>query len=167
LNNLHIDFDSFFNTYYKAVYFFAFKYVKDEAVAEDIIENAFIKLWEKRADFANEAGMRGYLYKVVYNACLKELGRRSMVHRRQQEIELLSDGFEKDCLENMIRAETLRQVYSALHELPSECRKVFVKLYVEGKSVAEAAAELDVAVSTVKNQKSRGLKILRMRLTVF
>jgi DNA-directed RNA polymerase specialized sigma24 family protein len=44
---------------------------------------------------------------------------------------------------------------------------VFVKLFVEGKSVVEAAAELNVAVSTVKNQKARGIKLLRMRLSSF
>jgi RNA polymerase sigma-70 factor (ECF subfamily) len=49
-----------------------------------------------------------------------------------------------------------------MEELPSECHKVFMKLFVEGKSVVEAAAELKVAVSTVKNQKARGIKILRL-----
>jgi len=54
-----------------------------------------------------------------------------------------------------------------MEELPSECRMVFMKLFVEGKSVVEAAAELNVVVSTVKNQKARGIKLLRMRLTSF
>jgi RNA polymerase sigma-70 factor (ECF subfamily) len=166
-SNTHINFDSFFNRYYKAVYFFACKYVKDGAVAEDIVENSFIKLWEKREQLESEAALRGYLYKTVYHGCLRWNSRQSMVDRRQKEIVYLSETVEKDCLENMIRAETLRRVKEAMEELPSECRKVFMKLFVEGKSVAEAAAELKVAVSTVKNQKARGIKILRMRLTSF
>lgn len=155
----------FFNTYYKAVYFFACKYVKEGAAAEDIVENSFIKLWEKREQLDSEAGMRGYLYKTVYHGCLRWNSRQSMVDRRQREIVYLSETVEKDCLENIIRAETLRRVKEAMDELPSECRKVFMKLFVEGKSVVEAAAELKVAVSTVKNQKARGIKLLRMKLT--
>jgi RNA polymerase sigma-70 factor (ECF subfamily) len=166
-SNTYIDFDSFFNSYYKAVYFFACKYVNEGSAAEDIVENSFIKLWEKREQMESEAGLRGYLYKTVYHGCLRWNSRQSMVDRRQKEIVYLSETVEKDCLENMIRAETLRRVKEAMEELPSECRKVFMKLFVEGKSVVEAAAELNVAVSTVKNQKARGIKILRMRLTSF
>jgi RNA polymerase sigma-70 factor (ECF subfamily) len=160
-------FNYFFNTYYKAVYFFACKYVKDSEAAEDIVESSFIKLWEKREQMESETGLRGYLYKTVYHGCLRWLERE----KRKDEVYKVykvSNVFEEDGhIENMIRAETLRRVKEAMEELPSECRKVFMKLFVEGKSIAEAAAELKVAVSTVKNQKARGIKILRMRFTSF
>ena len=110
-------------------------------------------------------GLRGYLYKTVYNGCLKEVRSQKSEVRKKEGVAIVSDDVEKDCLENMIRAETLRRVYEAMDDLPAECRKVFVKLFVEGKSVVEAAAELKVAVSTVKNQKARGIKLLRMKLT--
>ena len=166
-SNSHTDFDSFFHSYYKAVYFFACKYVKDGAVAEDIVENSFIKLWEKREQMESEAGLRGYLYKTVYNGCLRWIeneGRREKVYKVYK---ISMDVDENGHIENMIKAETLRRVKEAMEELPSECRKVFMKLFVEGKSVVETAAELNVAVSTVKNQKARGIKLLRMRLTSF
>jgi len=160
-------FNYFFNSYYKSVCFFACKYVKDVAAAEDIVENSFIKLWEKRGQMENESGLRGYLYKTVYHGCLRWIeneGRKEKVYRVYK---LSMDVDETGHLENMIKAETLRRVKEAMEELPSECRKVFMKLFVEGKSVVEAAAELNVAVSTVKNQKARGIKLLRMKLTSF
>jgi len=160
-------FNYFFRLYYKAVYFFACKYVKDSDVAEDIVENSFIKLWEKREQMESEAGLRGYLYKTVYHGCLRWIeneGRKEKVYRVYK---VSMDVEETGHLENMIKAETLRRVKEAMEELPSECRKVFMKLFVEGKSVVEAAAELNVAVSTVKNQKARGIKLLRMKLTSF
>jgi len=162
-----VGFNYFFNTYYKAIYFFACKYVKDSAAAEDIVENSFIKLWEKRERMESETGMRGYLYKTVYHGCLRWISRESGVRSREKEYVMMNDSFEQDCLENMIKAETLRRVKEAMEELPSECRKVFMKLFVEGKSVAEAAEELKVAVSTVKSQKARGIRLLRMKLTSF
>ncbi|TMI94622.1 MAG: RNA polymerase sigma-70 factor [Bacteroidetes bacterium] len=158
-------FNYFFDTYYKSIYFFACKYVKDSAAAEDIAENSFIKLWEKREQMGSESGLRGYLYKTVYHGCLRWIEnekRKEKVYRVYKES---MDVDESGHVENMIKAETLRRVKEAMEELPSECRKVFMKLFVEGKSVVEAAAELNVAVSTVKNQKARGIKLLRMRLT--
>jgi len=134
-------------------------------VAEDIIESAFIKVWEKREKFEVEVKAKSYLYKTVYHGCLKAVKSLELRVKSERGLAVVSDKFEKDCLENMIRAETLRHVYAAMEELPSECKKVFVKLFVEGKSVADAAAELNVAVSTVKNQKARGIKLLRMKLT--
>ena len=160
-------FNYFFTIYYKSVYFFAVNYVKDSAAAEDIVENSFIKLWEKREQMESEAGLRGYLYKTVYHGCLRWIeneGRREKVYKVYR---VSMDVDESGHIENMIKAETLRRVKEAMEELPSECRKVFMKLFVEGKSVVEAAAELNVAVSTVKNQKARGIKLLRMRLTSF
>jgi RNA polymerase sigma-70 factor (ECF subfamily) len=78
---------------------------------------------------------------------------------------IASDEFEKDCLHGMISAETVRLLYEAINELPAQCKKVFTKLYVEGKSVAEIATEMNVAVSTVKNQKARGIKLLKPKLS--
>ena len=136
-------------------------------MVEDIVLDSFVKVWERREMFDSENGMKSYLYKVVYNGCLKEVRRRQSEVRKKTGLAIVSDDLEKDFSENMIRAETLRLVYEAMEKLPSECKKVFVKLFVEGKSVVDAAAELNVAVSTVKNQKMRGIKLLRMRLGSF
>jgi len=160
-------FTYFFSSYYKSVYFFACKYVKESAAAEDIVENSFIKLWEKREQMESEAGMRGYLYKTVYHGCLRWIEREKKKEEVYKVYKVFNVFEEDGHIENMIRAETLRRVKEAMEELPSECRKVFMKLFVEGKSVVEAAAELKVAVSTVKNQKARGIKIMRMRFTSF
>lgn len=159
-------FNYFFTAYYKPLYFFAFSYIKDEDAAEDIVSESFIKLWDRRKKIKIEveAQLKSYLYKVVSNACLKELRRRTTDHGRQKEIVLLSDKFDKDCFENMIRAETIHLLHKAIEQLPAQCRTVFRKLYVEGKSVADAAGEMGLTVSTIKNQKARGIKLLKPKL---
>jgi RNA polymerase sigma-70 factor (family 1) len=155
-------FQHFFKMYYKAIHFFACKFVNDSAVAEDIIENAFIKLWERCEQMESEAGLKSYLYKTVYHDCLRFIENAKRKRKIEGEVKIEN---ENGHIENMIRAETLRLVYEAMEQLPPECKKVFVKLFVEGKSVADAAAELKVKISTVRNQKARGIKLLRMRLT--
>ncbi len=157
-------FDFFFKKYYKALVFFARRYVFELAIAEDLAEEAFINVWDKRAQLETEAGIRAYLYRAVHNNCLRWLdreGKRGQVHSKY----LSTTGErEEDHLINMIRAETLRQVKTAVEGLPEQCRKVFLKLFIEGKTVREAAAELRLSISNVKNQKARGIKLLKDRL---
>jgi RNA polymerase sigma-70 factor (family 1) len=157
-------FDIIFERYYKAMFFFANKIVKDDLVAEDICTDSFVKLWEKRDLFVAEPELRNYLYKMVYNFSLKWIERERTKDKVYSIYTKNSTGFEKDIFENLVKAETFRQLNEAIEKLPSECKKVFVKLYVEGKSVSETAEELNVAVSTVKNQKARGVKLLKEKL---
>jgi RNA polymerase sigma-70 factor (family 1) len=158
-------FNYFFNAYYKPLYFFAFGYIKDKAVAEDIVSDSFIKVWDKREQFENEVGLKNYLYKTVYNGCMKEVRSQESEVRRKNGLSIVSDKFDRDCFENMVRAETIHLLYEAIEQLPTQCRTVFKKLYVEGRSVAETASEMNLTISTVKNQKARGLKILRPRFS--
>ena len=136
--------------------------------AEDMVEEGFIKLWSNREKIETEAGLRGYLYTTVYHACLRSLEnevRKERVYKLYKVNTERSIDDDKGVMENMIKAETIRLVKEEVERLPGECKKVFVKLYVEGKSVVETAEELKIAVSTVKNQKARGIKLLKAKLT--
>ena len=127
---------------------------------------SFIKLWDKREKFKieGEAQLKSYLYKIVYNGCLKAIKSLEFRVKSERGLVVVSDKYERDCLERMITAETIHLLYKAIDELPAQCRKVFTKLYVEGKSVGAAAAEMGLTISTIKNQKARGIKLLKVRV---
>lgn len=154
----------YFQLYHQAVCYFARRYVQDAAVAEDLVEDAFINVWNKREQLDSECGLKNYLYKTVYHACLRWLERRQTRDNGLAQLALLSEQEEPDCCEMIIKAETLRLLREAMERLPEQCRQVFLKLYVEGKTVQETAVELRVTESTVYNQKARGVKLLRGRL---
>jgi RNA polymerase sigma-70 factor (ECF subfamily) len=158
-------FNYFFNSCYKPLYFFASRYVKDEAAAEDVITESFIKLWDKREIFETESGIKGYLYKSVYNACLRWLQQqqRKTVHTKSYTGQINTT--EQSYLNDIIKAETIHQLHIAISQLPSQCKKIFTKLYIEGKQVSEIAKEMNLTISTIKNQKARGLKLLKPKLT--
>ena len=159
-----LGFEYFFNDLYKAVYFFAFSYVKDKPTAEDIVSISFIRLWNKRTIFENEAGIRGYLYKSVYNACIRHLQQKQ--NRGLHNISYANqiDTTQQSYIHTIIRAETINLLHKAISHLPAQCSIVFTKLYIEGKTVAETAQEMNIAISTVKNQKARGIKLLKPKL---
>ena len=159
-------FDHFFRTYYKSLVFFARRYVAGLAISEDIVAEVFVNVWNKRDRIDSEAGLKSYLYQSVYHASLRWLERESkrVNLNNQYTAKTLEIGEGSDQLENMIRTETIRQVREAIATLPSQCRKIFEKLYIEGKSIRETAGELNLSISNVKNQKARGLQLLRGRL---
>ncbi|MES1223238.1 MAG: RNA polymerase sigma-70 factor [Bacteroidota bacterium] len=158
-------FDFFFRQYYAALCFYANRYVKDAEASKDIVSDGFIQLWTNREKIETESHLKNYLYKTVYHGCLRRLENEERKTRHEKSFAAISETEEKDLTENIIRAETLRQLKDAMNQLPAQCKKIFFKLYIEGKSVKETAEELKLTTSTIKNQKARGIKLLRIKLT--
>ena len=158
-------FNYFFNSCYKPLYFFASRYVKDVHAAEDIITESFIKLWDKRGIFETEQGIKAYLYKTVYNASIRWLQNQQRKTFHLSSYTKQNDITEQPYLNNIIKAETISNLHKAITHLPSQCRTVFTKLFIEGKSVSETAQEMNLTISTIKNQKARGIKLLKPLLS--
>lgn len=159
------NFKNFFNEYYSALCFFANKLLHDKSTAEDIVENMFLKLWEKEPDFNRHTNIKAALYIGVKNACLDHIKKQKNLHSKTNALTYLLQQEQEGCVLNEItRAEVLREVYAELQKLPAECRKVMQLYYQQGLDHKSISAELGIAVSTVKNQKARGLQILRKKL---
>lgn len=156
-------FSYFFKALYPVLCVFAQRYVSTMA-AEDVVTESFLKVWEKREGFEHAVALKSYLYKSVYHGCLKLLEKEKRMGTVEVKDEVEEKAAEENYLVNIIRTETIRELYAAMDRLPKECRKVFDLLYVQGKSMKEAAEELAVSISTVKAQKARGLKLLRLRI---
>lgn len=161
-------FDFFFRELFPSLCFFANRMVNNKYEAEDIASAAFIKIWKRHDQFDNAKNIRSYLYQIVRNDCLKFLQQNDRRNRTQREIEYFTNvDTSTNCEADIIRAELYSDLYKALKNLPTECRKVFKMLYLEGKSVKEIAKELKVSTSTVKTQKARGLAMLRKKIIPF
>jgi RNA polymerase sigma-70 factor (family 1) len=158
-------FEFFFNTLYKPAYLFALRYINDKPAAEDIVSNSFIRLWNKHSIFETAEGIKAYLYKSVHNACIRHLQRQQSWNLHNKKYSTQIDTTQPAYIHNIIKAETINNLHEAISGLPGQCKTVFTKLYVEGKSVAETAQEMDLAISTIKNQKARGIKLLKLKLT--
>jgi RNA polymerase sigma-70 factor (ECF subfamily) len=157
-------FTHFFNANYEALIRFAFTLLKDKEGAEDIVEDSFIKLWERRNTLKNIVSLKSYLYTMVRNACLDEIESRRRIGLLWGEVKTVSTKHELPVLHSIIEAEVFQLIHSAIKTLPPKCREVFNLFYRESKTIKEIAAELNIEISTVKNQKQRALKLLRERL---
>jgi RNA polymerase sigma-70 factor (family 1) len=162
LNDVAV-FDVTYQSYYHSLCFYASKFVGDEA--EDVIENLFIKLWYKKQVFNDPGHLRAFLYQATRNACLDFIKTNRKHEKAGSEISENLAIPEDDHLHYLIKAETRAEIYRAVNELPSQCRKVIKLSFLEGLSNSEIATELGISEQTVKNNKVRGLSILKGKLS--
>jgi RNA polymerase sigma-70 factor (family 1) len=159
-------FGFFFREYYAALCYFSFQIIKDKSVAEEIVGDAFIKLWERHSSFENACNVKSFLYRTVHNASIDWTRRKKTKIKHIKELTNQATDREGYILEKMIEAEVYREIIASLKVLPPKCRQVFSMFYLEGKDYSQIADELTLSINTIRVQKARALTLLRKQLTV-
>lgn len=160
-------FRSIFQQHYKALCYYAGTIVDDWQEAEDLIQEVFSRLWDKRPVFPNAAALKSWLYVSVRNACFNHLKSRERQHERERDYayhaeETLPDISAFD--PRLAETEIIAHLYREIESLPTQCRRVFKMSYLEGKKNEEIAGELSISYNTVRTQKLRALKLIRASL---
>lgn len=158
-------YEDIFRKFYEPLCFFADKIIDDSDKSEDLVQDVLITLWEKRKDFNTLASLRSFLYVSVRNSCFKELEKRKVRLKHVDSLGYDELVDESSVLDTIIHAEVIRRVFDAVDKLPERCKKVIRLTFEEGKSSKEISEEMGVTVSTVNNQKMRGLILLREHLS--
>lgn len=161
-----------FETFYPRLLRFANEYVGDRFEAEDILQEVFLKLWEKRASLPVEINLQAYLLTMVKNQCMDFLRHRQVVERNfvdretalQQETSFNYYAISRFESEQMDVESLERLVEKAINELPEQCRKVFELSRYDGLKYKEIADKMGISVKTVETHISHALKILRVTL---
>ena len=159
------NFTEIFTRLYPALCYFALKITDNQSAAEDIAGESFLKVWDRREQFLQFTVLKSYLYTTTRNASINWLKKTQRQQSSDRGMVANNETQENYILEDIVRAELLREIYSALDNLPSQCSKIMTLLYVEGKSTKEIAEELNLTTGTVKSQKARGLMLLKMKLS--
>ena len=158
-------FEFFFREYYPALCFYAGRYVYDRLLAEDLVTDAFVKLWQRRSLFDQPVLVRSYLYASVRNASINEFRHREVEKEYAENYRyMFKEEIDNTIIEQMIEKEILQSVYASIRDLPRQCRKIISSLYRDGKNFREVAQEMDLSVNTIKNQKARGILLVRKKL---
>lgn len=143
---------------------YASRYV-DEEIAEDLVQDVFIKIWQKKEGYFKEEGLKTYLFRSVQNACLDYLKHKAVETSYAEEFARklkLEEIRYYDRLEAAeLEKERLDSIYREIAKLPERCREVFTLAYLEGKKSAEIADRLNISQRTVEAQLYKGLKIIR------
>lgn len=151
-------FKQIFEKYYKILCAYVYEFIKDPTATDDLVQDLFIRLWEKRADFDCQEKIASFLFVSARNACINLTRHEKM---KQEKLRLWTGEttpYESETF--LLMEEFDHRLELWLKALPAECRKV-IELSIEGKKNQEIAELLQLSVQTVKNQKVKGFKILR------
>jgi RNA polymerase sigma-70 factor (family 1) len=158
-------FTEVYNMYYSRLYFFVKKITDDREEAQDITAETFVKLWNLRANFDTLQNIKAFLFITARNACLDFLRYQKRQHTNKQEFSyLLTQNEDIAFQDDEIRYEVLQQIHNEIEHLPAQCRKIFKMAYLERLKNAQIADLLGLTEQTVRNQKTRAIKLLRMSL---
>lgn len=161
-----VAFETLFKCHFKELHSYANTIVKDDVAAEEIIQNLFFKLWEKREDLTIHTSLRAYLYRSTYNESLNYLKHQKVRLKYQKHSEYTMKD-DADSLNHLEAKELERQLHSALNRLPEACRTIFQMSRFEDLKYREIADRLNISIKTVENQMGKALRILRVELIDF
>lgn len=150
--------DDLFRLFYKPMCLYAVHYLGDTDGVEDIVQDAFLSLWQKMEAGDGPASARAYLTRVVHNACIDHLRYGTSHPHSQLPEDLEGEISDEDALD---RSFAEAWMWTAIDKLPDGRRRMFLMHKRDGLSYADIADSLGVSEGTVKNQISRALKTLR------
>ena len=159
-------FDALFRAYYEPLCNYACSLTDgDMDAAEDIVQERFLKLWEKRTEMAITYSIKAYLYKMVHNACLNRLRHAKTQTKYMQYNATQIDNNPVQPSEGGFEVQA--HIQKALDTLPEQCRYVFELNRFEDLKYREIAEQLGISIKTVENHIGKALRLLRVELAEY
>ncbi|WP_276482058.1 RNA polymerase sigma-70 factor [Paraflavitalea pollutisoli] len=150
-----------FDDYYEPLCRYAFTLVKNEAACEDIVQETFVRIWDKKKDLIGSEGLHFYLFRAVRNNSLSYIEQL----RRQATGDLGSYDMADTSADQPAPTSSGKDYHTLLQEaigsLPPKCREVFVLSRVSDLSYQQISETLDISIKTVENHMGKALRILR------
>ena len=163
-NGDHKAFKAFFEAHHDALYRFLVSRGTDRVVAQDLIQKAFIYIWENRHRIDETKSLRAYLFKITYTRMLNHIRDRAKFSGPDG----LPENGTASNPEEFAQAQQLTEaVERAIQAMPEKRKMVFEFCFLQEFTYRETAQALDVSVKTVENHMGLALKDIRSALQVF
>jgi RNA polymerase sigma-70 factor (ECF subfamily) len=161
-------FEVIYKQYFNALYRYSFSILNDPHLAEEMVQNVFLKIWEKKGELVVQSSLKAYLYRAVHNASMNRIKHEKV---KQQYESHTTHAMKTVKSQNPAQLSQYKQLQvalqSALEELPEQCRTVFQLSRFDELKYREIAVELNISEKTVENHMSKALKLLRLKLADF
>lgn len=156
-------FETIFKSYYSPLLRYAISIVRNESVAEEIIQEIFIYLWEKREEIELRSALKSYLFTSVRYKAINYIKLELPKQQATTDLEGIAGMAQPEMTIN--EPERLKmKIQYAIDQLPQKCKNVFVLSRYGSMTYKEIAEELHLSIKTVENQMSIALKKLRETL---
>lgn len=154
-------FSEMYKLFFKGLALISVKYVQDVYVAEELVQDVFLKIWEKPTMLDGVVHLKAYLYRAVVNASINYHNRQKKlrVHQEAMLLNVQEQNMERDFEENEFKI----LIYQEIDRLPAQCKKVFKMSRFDELKYREIAMMLGISEKTVENHIANAVKILRDR----
>jgi len=152
-------FSSHFQTHYRPLCLYALRLLNDTNDAEDIVQDVFTSLWNKKENIKDIYSVKSYLYTAVKNSCLNHL-RKTSQFTDIEDIDLIDESSEN---EKIYRSELEAKLWKMIDELPGRQREILLMAKRDGMSYKEISEKTGISVKTVENHVTRALHTLRKK----
>lgn len=159
-------YETLFRAYFKPLVIYSERIVRDTDDANEVVQEIFLKLWEKRKKIEIRTTLNSYLYRAVYNNSLQLLRKQKLDLKYRQ---YNSDhSFEStDPGKEMIATELNHTIGLLLNELPENCKNIFKMNRFRGMKYREIAEHLSISIKTVEANMTKALKHFRKNLSEY
>ena len=156
-----------FSIYFPRLNDFARNVVKDDGISQDIVQEVFVKVWEKKAEIES-LNIEAFLFRLVRNRCIDYIKHLKVVNNRLQKIHIASkyeELYRIDFVGNepyiLIEQELKMKIEKIIQDLPDRCREVFMLSRINGLKNKEIAEKLDINIKNVERHLNRALQSFR------
>jgi len=163
-NKDKVAFGLVFNEQFGLLTSYALRFLDEREDAEEIVQDVFVKFWDKCPELAPDSSIKSYLYRSVHNTCLNHIKHRKVkdaykqhvIHHMELSFELSWE--QKD--PEKLRSEIMMEI----NALPPRCSEIFKLSRLEGLKYQEIADHMGISVKTVEVQMGKALRVLREKL---
>lgn len=150
-------FKTLFYRYYGEMVHTASRFIRDDAVAKDVAQDVFVKIWDRRKSLPVPDRVKSYLFQALRNHCLNYLKKKRLLFLEDQPEP--EDG-NHSVPEILYSRDMETQIERAIETMPPACRTIFLLRRTEELSLKEIARALQISTKTVENQLTKARKIL-------
>jgi RNA polymerase sigma-70 factor (family 1) len=152
-------FNTLFREYSGRLYRFAYGYLKSEAESEELVQEVFTKIWEKRAELKKELSFKSYLFTIAFNIIRKHFRTRKYISEYFKS--RIWDDLDTETSQKITYDSLYQYITELVNQLPERRKEIFIKSRFEGLNIKEIAEELEISHKTVENQLTDALKFIR------
>ena len=155
-------FTTFYTQFFQKLLLASEKYVKDVFVAEEIVQDVFLKIWENPQNLTDIKLVKPYLYRSVINASINYINKQKNIELHH--LKIAAESSDQELLDLDEENELIVLLHQEINKLPPQCQKVFKMNRFEQLKYKEIAIRLNLSERTVENHIATALKLLRLAL---
>jgi RNA polymerase sigma-70 factor (ECF subfamily) len=160
-------FRQLFRHYYTGLFQFAVSIVKIKEPAEEIVEDLFVAIWNKRSAITNISNLKVYLYIAIKNRCLNYISRKADIRSIDpDQLDMICSELVADPESLIVASELLQSVNKAIRELPPKCRVVYKLVREDGLAYKEVAEVLNISQRTVEHHIAAAVRKIAASLNI-